>query len=200
MFKDPFSFDGRIRRTEFGISAIIYIVALAIIRTVIQSENRWIILALTYIPVLWFAFAQGAKRCHDIGNSGWYQIIPFYSFWMLFADSVKGTNEYGENPKGVLNQESENAIHQSKTLSLISKNIKELLLKRFIELSQGIQRLLILVSILTALLLPFKLGAHYPNDLDDMDYWGKVPMVFLIFWIIARAIVWVYDGFIKTKE
>jgi uncharacterized membrane protein YhaH (DUF805 family) len=49
--------------------------------------------------MLWFLWAQGAKRCHDIGNSGWYQIIPFYVFWMLFANGQKETNQYGINPK-----------------------------------------------------------------------------------------------------
>ena len=55
------------------------------------------------IPVYWFLLAQGAKRCHDRGNSGWYQIIPFYNLWMLFADSEKGVNDYGLNPKGIEN-------------------------------------------------------------------------------------------------
>jgi uncharacterized membrane protein YhaH (DUF805 family) len=45
--------------------------------------------------------AQGAKRCHDRGNSGIWQIIPFYGLWMLFADGDLGRNEYGANPKGL---------------------------------------------------------------------------------------------------
>ena len=49
--------------------------------------------------MLWFYIAQGAKRCHDRGNSGWYQIIPFYSLWMLFGNSDVGENEYGPRPK-----------------------------------------------------------------------------------------------------
>ena len=54
---------------------------------------------LTIVPAYWFLWAQGAKRCHDRGNSGWYQIIPFYFFVMLFGRSEEGVNDYGTNPK-----------------------------------------------------------------------------------------------------
>lgn len=96
MFSDSFSFDGRIRRTEYGISFIIYIFAYAITIGLLKASS---IFGLAYIPILWFLWAQGAKRCHDRGNSGWYQIIPFYVFWMLFAEGDSGDNEYGNSPK-----------------------------------------------------------------------------------------------------
>ncbi|HEY9187886.1 MAG TPA: DUF805 domain-containing protein [Ignavibacteria bacterium] len=59
---------------------------------------------LLSIPAIWFLLSQGAKRCHDIGNNGWYQIIPFYFLWMLFADSEIGINVFGPNPKGIGNE------------------------------------------------------------------------------------------------
>ena len=107
MFKSVFSFKGRIRRTEFGISYIIYIVANIIIQNIVKSkEMEYIALTgLLYIPLIWFLMAQGTKRCHDRENSGWYQIIPFYGFWMLFADSDEGENYYGPNPKGFGNKD-----------------------------------------------------------------------------------------------
>ena len=67
------------------------------------------------IPVIWFMIAQGAKRCHDRGNSGWYQLIPFYELWMLFADSDNGNNEYGPNPKGIGNIDEIDEIGQHLT-------------------------------------------------------------------------------------
>lgn len=108
MFKAPFSFKGRIRRAEFGISMIICIivgVVLIEINKLFYSDASTVIIFIFNISVVWFAWAQGAKRCHDRGNSGWFQIIPFYGLWMLFGDSEHGINEYGPNPKGMGNQE-----------------------------------------------------------------------------------------------
>lgn len=108
MFKNPFSFDGRIRRTEYGLSYLIYIIVglpfdLYYDNTYDPSLTVSIIFLIILIPLLWFILAQRAKRCHDRGNSGWFQIIPFYIFWMIFADSDNGENEYGSNPKGIGN-------------------------------------------------------------------------------------------------
>jgi uncharacterized membrane protein YhaH (DUF805 family) len=55
---------------------------------------------LLWIPYIWFALAYCTKRCHDRGNPGYWMLIPFYGFWLAFADSEPGTNQYGPNPKG----------------------------------------------------------------------------------------------------
>jgi hypothetical protein len=96
MFSAPFSFEGRIRRTEFGLSMIIYLVLYAIILALLDSSS---VFGIAYIPLIWFLWAQGAKRCHDRSASGWYQLIPFYALWMLFAEGDTFENEYGIPPK-----------------------------------------------------------------------------------------------------
>ena len=111
MFKNPFSFEGRIRRTEYGLSFIIFVVgrviitliAAAMVSNSYNSDNSGVV-AISFlfsIPLLWFLWAQGAKRCHDVGNSGWWQLIPFYALWLLFQDGQPGQNQYGDNPKGI---------------------------------------------------------------------------------------------------
>ncbi len=111
MFRNPFSFNGRIRRLEYGLSQIIYCgwiygIALAfsflkILHLPSGSAISKVFLAIVLLPAIWFVVAQGAKRCHDRGNSAWWMFIPFYGIWMLFADGEIGPNEYGENPKGL---------------------------------------------------------------------------------------------------
>ena len=107
MFKKPFSFKGRIRRTEYGISFIMYVVGLAILEIPFTNKANSGDVSLMFfslaIPAIWFMIAQGAKRCHDRGNSGWYQLIPLYECWMLFADSDNGNNAYGPNPFPIVN-------------------------------------------------------------------------------------------------
>src|SRR5690606_9499111 len=100
MFENPFSFKGRIRRTEFGISLIIYAILLVIVNLILEENGEdAIVLVVCYIPILWFLFAQSCKRCHDLGNSGWWQFIPLYGLWLLFQDGQPTVNQYGDNPK-----------------------------------------------------------------------------------------------------
>lgn len=106
MFQNLFSFDGRIRRTEYGVITIIYFIIALIINLAIRFGGGAAILGIAYIPMIWILWAAGAKRCHDLGNSGWWQLIPFYALWLLFQDGKFGLNEYGSNPKGLGNQEA----------------------------------------------------------------------------------------------
>lgn len=105
MFSRPFSFEGRIRRLEYGISIIIFYAfaflcgMLAAAVTGGADNTAQMVAYIFLIPGYWFIWAQGAKRCHDRNNSGWYQIIPFYVLWMLFAPGDEEENDYGVSPK-----------------------------------------------------------------------------------------------------
>ena len=95
-----FSFSGRIGRTVYGVSLIVCILlSTFILISILQTKGNTAFLVLLYIPIGWFALAQGAKRCHDLGNSGWFQWIPFYYLILLFGKGDKEANYYGEPPK-----------------------------------------------------------------------------------------------------
>ena len=55
-----------------------------------------IIISLS-LTILFF-FANGTKRCHDLGKSGWWQFIPLYFFVMMFKKGENGTNKFGVEP------------------------------------------------------------------------------------------------------
>src|SRR5690554_1707318 len=111
MFKNPFSFQGRIRRTEFGISYLLFLFCLfALVGIENYIKLNALSLVIHLIAIYWFLFSQGAKRCHDIGHSGFYQLIPFYIFAMIFVKGQNRRNKYGQDPKLVELQQRELAL------------------------------------------------------------------------------------------
>ncbi|MDJ1500518.1 DUF805 domain-containing protein [Xanthocytophaga agilis] len=99
MFQNIFSFEGRIRRLEYGLTRILVLLGCALIGGLSEAAGGIVLILL--IPAIWILLAQSVKRCHDLGNSGFFILIPFYGLFLLFADGTYGTNEYGANPKGV---------------------------------------------------------------------------------------------------
>ena len=94
-----FSLKGRIGRSEYCMTyLIVWLISLPI--NVIDDGPFVIFYSFIYlvlfIPMYWIYLAQGAKRCHDLGHSGWFQLIPFYFLWMMFAKGTPEENEYGE--------------------------------------------------------------------------------------------------------
>jgi uncharacterized membrane protein YhaH (DUF805 family) len=102
MFKHLFSFKGRIRRFEYCLTYLVsclYQLPMNILEEDEISSDFAVVWLLLLIPVMWINLAQGVKRCHDRGNSGWYQLIPFYGFVMLLGDGEETVNRYGTSPK-----------------------------------------------------------------------------------------------------
>ena len=104
MFSHPFSFSGRIRRLEFGLSYILYILLMVCIGALSDEAP---ILGLFAIPLIWFWLAQLCKRFHDRNQSGariLTLIIPLYNIYvtlmLFFADGDAHENDYGFDPKG----------------------------------------------------------------------------------------------------
>lgn len=105
LFANPFSFSGRIRRLEFGLSNIINLILnILMMYAIVNMSSLW---GLLQIPLTWFSLAFWCKRFHDRGKSGMYfltLLIPLYNYYVFFmqffADGDPYENDYGPDPKG----------------------------------------------------------------------------------------------------
>ncbi len=106
-------FQGRARRREYWYFILFYLlilVALVLLDVELGTYNSKLELGLfsgifSFLMLL-PGFAAAARRLHDTGKSGWWQLImliPFLGALVLVAflikDSVPGSNRYGPNPK-----------------------------------------------------------------------------------------------------
>ena len=100
MFSSPFSFEGRIKRLEYGLSLLAGLIGLYVSFAIMRRAGR--VGALTglslWAGVMWFLLAQGAKRCHDLGKSGWWQCVPLYVVTMLIEPGELLRNDYDVRP------------------------------------------------------------------------------------------------------
>lgn len=98
-------FNGRATRTEFWMFLLIYII-IYIVLAVIDSFIGFPILSLVFaLGLLIPSLSIGARRLHDIGRSGWWQLIMLIPliggivlivFWVM--DSTED-NQFGPNKK-----------------------------------------------------------------------------------------------------
>ena len=92
-----FSFEGRIGLTEYWANiGVTIIIAFGIS---LMAKTRLAGFALPLLPCyLWYVLAFMSKRCHDLGNSGAFILIPFYPLVLAFGEGDVGANEYGPSP------------------------------------------------------------------------------------------------------
>lgn len=100
MFRHFFSATGRITRSEFAWTYVLFFVYYAAMALIsIQLPRRYEIIPayflLLYVIIIVLA---GIKRCHDMNHSGWWQAIPFYFLWMFFKRGNDEPNRYGLSP------------------------------------------------------------------------------------------------------
>ncbi len=108
LLRRVFGGKGRIKRFEYILSVIACLIIgtiISLLGTLIEDAHAPALYLLLYAAIFvlyWFIIAQGIKRCHDRGVSGWYQFIPFYILWMFFAEGDYGKNKYGREGLNLL--------------------------------------------------------------------------------------------------
>ena len=100
------NFTGRARRKEYWMFVLFHILfvygGMAVLGGIAFAIESPFIMLLIYIYIFATmipALAVGVRRMHDVGKSGWYLLIPIYSFVLAVSEGEKGTNQYGPDPK-----------------------------------------------------------------------------------------------------
>ncbi|QSX33056.1 DUF805 domain-containing protein [Shewanella avicenniae] len=107
-FKKFADFTDRARRKEYWMFFLFNLIVSILLQLVDVILGTVVISTLYSLTVLLPSLAVGARRLHDTGRSGWWQligIIPVIGWIVLIVfycqDGEPGDNEYGHNPKGI---------------------------------------------------------------------------------------------------
>ena len=104
------NFSGRARRAEYWYYTLFYLliyVGLFILDIVLAANNIPGVLALLFALAMFIpSIAVCARRLHDTGRTGWWQLISFIPFIgaivllvFLVQEGSFDRNEYGPSPK-----------------------------------------------------------------------------------------------------
>jgi uncharacterized membrane protein YhaH (DUF805 family) len=105
-------FSGRARRKEYwmfvlGNFVISFIISLI---QIVLMNNSKALLNIYTLAIIVPSIAVGVRRMHDIGYNGWFILIPIYNLFLLVCEGNKGANEYGADPKLILDSAQGNEL------------------------------------------------------------------------------------------
>ena len=86
---------GRINRTEYCIVLLVALFLSLYAFVVIYFSPNYFLSIILLILALYLLIVNSTKRSHDIGKSGWHQVIPFYHLLLLFLPGENENNEWG---------------------------------------------------------------------------------------------------------
>ena len=109
------TFSGRSRRSEYWYFILFYLIIAIVLGiidraagTMTSNGTVGVLGGLFGLAMLIPSLAVGARRLHDTGRTGWWQLIgliPLIGIIVLIVfyvqDSHPGSNQYGTNPKEV---------------------------------------------------------------------------------------------------
>lgn len=109
-FLDPiknhyFDFDGRVARKPFWMYILMYVIVVVVANIVLSIVGLEMLAPLISLALLLPSLGITARRLHDTGRSGWWQLIGLVPLLGLIVmiyftvqDSEPGANMYGANP------------------------------------------------------------------------------------------------------
>lgn len=110
LIEDYFSFKGRLRRKDYALRSLFFIIPILIIQSIMRHSENVVVLLILFIliiPISASGLSLTVRRLHDFDMNGWLSLlglIPYlniiYWLFLIFKDGTIGFNKYGEDPKG----------------------------------------------------------------------------------------------------
>ncbi|MCQ2404080.1 MAG: DUF805 domain-containing protein [Lentisphaeria bacterium] len=105
VLKQYVAFEGRTGRKEFWMFVLCNFIVCAVLSIIANLIHLGFLVYLYDLAVLLPCLGLGARRLHDIGKSGWLQLIaliPLVGAIILIVlcakEGIKGDNQYGAEP------------------------------------------------------------------------------------------------------
>ncbi|RAR48013.1 DUF805 domain-containing protein [Flavobacterium lacus] len=92
-------FNGRARRKEYWMFTLFHLIFYYFLIFVDVYLETVFLNTIYILAVLIPSISVGVRRMHDVGKSGWYLLIPIYSFILACTEGDYGQNKYGSDPK-----------------------------------------------------------------------------------------------------
>jgi len=99
-------FDGRARRKEYWMFVLLNMIFSYILGFIdgftgmMDMESGYGLLSGIYTVAVFLPYiAVTVRRMHDVGKSGWFCLIPIYNLILALTPGDEGENEYGSDPK-----------------------------------------------------------------------------------------------------
>ena len=97
-FRNAFNFKGRASRSEFWYASLAYFIVGITTLFILPNDTgihvARILQLIFFIPNLSLA----VRRIHDTNHSGWWYLVPFFSFYLMFVEGDPFDNKFGDNP------------------------------------------------------------------------------------------------------
>ncbi|MCH4294971.1 DUF805 domain-containing protein [Shewanella sp. 3B26] len=100
-------FTGRARRKEYWMFVLFYLIFYVVTIGIDMALGTTFIAAIFSLGLLLPSLAIGARRLHDTGRSGWWQLIGFIPLIgaivliVFYCQDSQDENDYGANPKAL---------------------------------------------------------------------------------------------------
>ena len=107
------NFNGRARRKEYWSFVLVnFLIGLVFGLLGFITEAATYISSIISLALFLPGLAVSVRRLHDTGKSGWYLLIALipiigglYLIYLMFKEGDQGQNQYGSDPKGIINDD-----------------------------------------------------------------------------------------------